>query len=163
MLGHSARIARAIDADRLLAADVEAVRAVIAPEITQERVGLVEVYRIVRTPGAQPTAEPIVSVQSPSLPRGHVRATSDRLAERVAAGSEVRAQHDSIDAGGELVRAPALVVTRSGTPVGVVVASDHLRDRSRRTPGASSTPMKATASCASCAGRSKASTSPFSC
>jgi two-component system, NtrC family, nitrogen regulation sensor histidine kinase NtrY len=126
VLGHSARIARAIDADRVAAADVEAVRRVIAPEITQERVGLVEVYRIVPGQGTRPAAEPLVSVQSPSLPRGHVRATSDRLAERAVGGTEIRAQHDSIEAGGELVRAPALITNRSGTPVGVVVASDHL-------------------------------------
>jgi two-component system, NtrC family, nitrogen regulation sensor histidine kinase NtrY len=130
VLGHSARIARAIDADRLVAADVETVRRIIAPEITQQRVGLVEVYRIVRTPGARPAAEPVVSVQSPSLPRGHVRASSDRLAERVAAGGELRAQHDPLEtageSGGELVRAPALIMGRSGHPVGVVIASDHL-------------------------------------
>ena len=126
VLGHSERIARAISGDRLAGGDVEAVRAVITPEITQQRLGLVEVYRIVRKPGSRPAAVPVVAVESSSMPRGHLRAFADRLAERVAGGGELRAQHDPLEGGGELVRAPAVVRTASGAAVGVVIASDYL-------------------------------------
>ncbi|HEX2445289.1 MAG TPA: ATP-binding protein [Vicinamibacterales bacterium] len=126
VLGHSERIARAINGDRLAGGDVEAVRAVITPEITQQRLGLVEVYRIVRKPGSRPAAVPVVAVESSSMPRGHLRAFADRLAERVAGGGELRAQHDPLEGGGELVRAPAVVRTASGAAAGVVIASDYL-------------------------------------
>ena len=120
----AARIARVLPmAAALRAGDVEAVRAAIAPEVNQRRVGLVEVYRL--EPGSGPA--PLVALESPSLPRGHAKAAADRLAERVAAGSADTPIHEPLDAGGELVRAAALVrEPASGTAVGVIVASDYL-------------------------------------
>jgi two-component system nitrogen regulation sensor histidine kinase NtrY len=120
---HAARIAKAMPAGPLAQGDVEAVRRQIESEVRQGRVGLIEVYRI--RPGGDPV--PVVAVESPSLPRGHMRATADRLAARIASGNTDMQAHDPLDAGGELVRAGALVRSAAGQPVGVVIASNHLQ------------------------------------
>jgi two-component system nitrogen regulation sensor histidine kinase NtrY len=120
---HARRIASAMPTSALASGNIEAVRAAIAPEVTQGRLGLVEVYRL--QPAVGPV--PLVAVESPTLPRGHLRALSDRLAERVASGSTDTQAVDLLDAGGELVRAGAIVRdAASKRPVGVVIASDHL-------------------------------------
>ena len=122
--GHATRIARAVPAAAVQAGDVESVRRAIAPEVTQGRLGLVEIYRL--QPGGAPA--PLVAVESPSLPRGHVRALADRLAAKVASGSPDTQSVDPLEAGSELVRAGALIRDpASNRPVGVVIASDHLR------------------------------------
>jgi two-component system nitrogen regulation sensor histidine kinase NtrY len=120
---HAERIARVVPALAVETGDIDAVRSALAPEVTQGRVGLVEVYRIPQ--GTPPTL--LVAVESPSLPRGHVRASADRLAAQVASGSGDRRVHEPLDGGGELVRAGAILRDpASNQPVGVVIASDHL-------------------------------------
>jgi two-component system nitrogen regulation sensor histidine kinase NtrY len=115
-------LAGTISAAALQDRDANAVRAVIERGVRDGRVGLVEVYTL--GPGGQPV--PLVAAQSPALPRGHLRASADLLAARVAAGTESTA-HEPLEGGGELVRAGALVLDPSTRrPVGVVVASDHL-------------------------------------
>lgn len=122
---HAARIAAGMPAAAVQAGDVEAVRRAIAPEVTEGRVGLVEVYRV---PSGSGPPVPLVAVESPSLPRGHVRAQADRLAAKVAAGSSDTQSVDPLEAGSELVRAGAAVRDPlSNRVVGVVIASDHLR------------------------------------
>jgi two-component system, NtrC family, nitrogen regulation sensor histidine kinase NtrY len=120
---HAARIARSVAASAVLAGDVDTVRRTIAPEVTQGRLGLVEIYRV--QPGGVP--QPLVAVESPALPRGHVRALADRLAARVASGSSDRQTVEPLDGGGELVRAGATIQDASNRTVGVVIASDPLR------------------------------------
>ena len=122
--GHAQRIARGAVASALQSGDVSSIRGAIESEVRQGRVGMVEVYRV--RSGSTPA--PVVAVESPSLPRGHARASADRLAARVASGSESDATtHDPLDGGGELVRAGVLVRDpSSGSPLGVVIASDHL-------------------------------------
>jgi two-component system, NtrC family, nitrogen regulation sensor histidine kinase NtrY len=119
---HAARIARGLPVERLAAGDVEAVRRALEPEVLQGRVGLVEVYRL--QPGAAPL--PLVALESPTLPRGHSRASADQLAARLASGRTDAQAQDALDAGGELIRAGALVRDSSGQAVGVVVASHNL-------------------------------------
>jgi two-component system nitrogen regulation sensor histidine kinase NtrY len=80
------------------------------------------VYRL--RPGGVPEA--LVAVESPSLPRGATRASADGLAVRLASGRGDAHAQDALDAGGELVRAGALVRDPAGQPVGVVIASDNL-------------------------------------
>jgi two-component system nitrogen regulation sensor histidine kinase NtrY len=121
--GHATRIARTMPAAAVQAGDVETVRRAIAPEVTQGRLGLVEIYTL-QAGGA---AVPLVAVESPSLPRGHLRAQADRLAARVAAGSSDTEAVDPLEAGSELVRAGAPIRNGSNRTVGVVIASDHLR------------------------------------
>ena len=119
---HATRIARTVPAEAIRAADPQGLRSAIEAEVRQGRVGLVEVYGV----DAKGATVPLVAAQSPSLPRGYVRASADRLASQVAKGTGATA-HEPLDGGGELVRAGALVRDPStGRPVGVVIASDHL-------------------------------------
>jgi two-component system, NtrC family, nitrogen regulation sensor histidine kinase NtrY len=120
--GHAARIARGLPVERLVAGDLDAVRRALEPEVRQGRVGLVEIYRLAA--GGAPV--PLVALESPTLPRGHSRASADQLAARLAAGRTDAQTQDVLDAGGELIRAGALVRDASGQAVGVVVASHSL-------------------------------------
>ena len=122
----AARVAATLGATDLATAEVTAVRDRMLPEITQRRVQMIEVYRVVRLAGLAPDVAPVVDVVSPSLPPGRTRAVADRLAARAAAGGETRAR-EPLAAGGELIRAAAVIRPRSGGPAsGVVVVSDYL-------------------------------------
>jgi two-component system nitrogen regulation sensor histidine kinase NtrY len=106
---------------------VGSVQRAIAQEVTQGRVGLVEIYRLVTGSDARLAVVPLVAVESPALPRGHLRGSADRLAFRVATSATEIQTLEPLEAGGELVRAGALVrEPASNRPVGVVIASDHL-------------------------------------
>jgi two-component system nitrogen regulation sensor histidine kinase NtrY len=119
---HATRIAEALPAAAVQAGDLAAVQEAISAEVTRGHVELVEVYRLV--PSGAPT--PLVAMESTTLPPGHARASADRLAARVAAGSS-EPEHEPLDAGAELVRAGARVYDASTKrPVGVVIASDLL-------------------------------------
>ena len=72
------------------------------------------------------TVVPLVAVESPNLPRGHLRASADLLASRIVAGTADAEPHEPLDGGGELVRAGALIRGVDQRPVGVIIASDHL-------------------------------------
>jgi two-component system nitrogen regulation sensor histidine kinase NtrY len=122
---HARRIAMGLPADRLAAGDLGVVRDAIAPEVTAGRVGMVEVYQV-RGEAGRPEVSALVAVEAPTLPRDHERASADRLAARVAAGSTETRALDRLDSGSELVRAAALVRDGAGRPVGVVVVSDPL-------------------------------------
>ena len=123
---HARRIAGALPADRLAAGDVGAVRDAIAAEVTEGRLGMVEVYQVRADQATRPDVNALVAVEASTLPRDHERASADRLAARVAAGSSETSALDRLEGGSELVRAAALVHDASGQTVGVVVASDHL-------------------------------------
>jgi two-component system nitrogen regulation sensor histidine kinase NtrY len=90
------------------------------------RVGIVEIYRLQPLPEGKTEVVPVVGLQSPSLPAGHLRAQSDRLAAKIAAGSSDTQAHEPIDGGGEFVRAGLLIRDGAGKPVGVLIASDFL-------------------------------------
>jgi two-component system nitrogen regulation sensor histidine kinase NtrY len=123
---NAARIASTLPAAAVVGGDAETVRRAIAPEVTQGRVALVEVYRAVREPGARPAVSPLVAVESPTLPHGQTRGAADLLASRVIAGAPDPQTFESLEGGSELVRAGAVIRDRDGAAVGVVVASDHL-------------------------------------
>ena len=119
---HASRIARDVPVDALRAADVGAIRRAIEADVRQGRVSLVEVYQV--TPSGPPHW--VVGVESPELARMKGRASTERLAARIASGSSDVTAHDPLDGGGDLVRAGTLVRDAAGTPVGVVIASDEL-------------------------------------
>jgi two-component system, NtrC family, nitrogen regulation sensor histidine kinase NtrY len=119
---HAARIAGLIPTAALEQADVAAIRTAIEPEVREGRVGLVEVYQL--RPGSPP--RPIVAAEAPSLPRGHARASADRLAAKVATGSSDTTTQDPLEGGGELVRAGTRVWDGNGRAIGVVITSNHL-------------------------------------
>ena len=120
---HAGRIARALVVVNFDTAAVSAVRDIILPEITQRLVQMVEVYRV--GPGGE--VVPFVDVAAPTLPPGYTRAVADRLAARAAAGSVEPPVLEPLGAGGELIRAVAIVRPRpDAAPSAVVVASDYL-------------------------------------
>jgi two-component system nitrogen regulation sensor histidine kinase NtrY len=121
MSAHAERIARGVAPDALRGRNVAAIRRAIQADVGQGRVALVEVY------AAQPGGPPVqvVAVESPTLARVRTRGSSDRVAARILAGSSDTTAHDSLDGGGDMIRAGHPVTDPSGEPVGVVVAS-HL-------------------------------------
>jgi len=129
------RVARALASVDLSAADVGGIRRVVEPEVTQQRVGMVEVYRVLG-PGAAPSeVAPVVDVANSSFPVLN-RASSDLLAERVATlGAEITPK--PIESGREVIfRAAVPIRADTESLLGVVVASDFLAGemaaRSRR-------------------------------
>jgi two-component system nitrogen regulation sensor histidine kinase NtrY len=122
----AARLVRSLAASSFGSADVSAVRDVIAPEVMQGRVKMVEVYRVVPGVG-DPDVVPYVDVQAPSMPPGYTRAVAERIAAHAASGKVEPATTEPLPAGGELIRSAA-VVFRPGAaqPVAVVVISDYL-------------------------------------
>ena len=128
--GHATRIAREIPVAAVAAGDLDVVRRAISAEVSQEGVDLVEVYRS-RDRGATPTdLALLVAVEAPGRPRDQLRASSDRVASLVAAGSSELHAPEPLESGGELVRAGAPVRDASGRIVGVVLASDFLSGES---------------------------------
>jgi two-component system, NtrC family, nitrogen regulation sensor histidine kinase NtrY len=118
------RMAAALTGAAFDGADIAAVRDRVLPEVTQRRVKLVEVYRVI--PGTQPPdVAPYVDVAAPDMPPGYARAVADRMATQAARGVAEPSTPEQLSAGGELIRSAA-VVRRSGQPIAVVVASDLL-------------------------------------
>jgi two-component system nitrogen regulation sensor histidine kinase NtrY len=106
------------------------VRDLVAPDVLQERVDLVEVYRVSSPSEARPPVVPVLDVAAPSMPRQYSRASADRLAEQAAAsGAEARAVQPLSD-GGDLIRTAMPIRSSPSGPVrGVVVASEYLTDQ----------------------------------
>ena len=123
----ASRIARRLSAVDLGAADLRPVRDAVAPAITDQRaISLVEVYRLVRSTSAAPDVAAVFASASPQLRVEANRASADRLAARAAAGQPESWVREPLDAGGELIRAAAVVRRPDGTATGVVVATAHL-------------------------------------
>jgi two-component system, NtrC family, nitrogen regulation sensor histidine kinase NtrY len=121
------RLARELSAIDLTAADPGRVRDLVTPDVVQERIELVEVYRVGAGTSATPPVAPVVDVAAPTLPREYSRASADRLAERAAvAASEVRS-NEQLPNGGELIRTAVPIRSSPNGPVrGVVIASQYL-------------------------------------
>jgi two-component system, NtrC family, nitrogen regulation sensor histidine kinase NtrY len=121
----AAALVASVSADALNGGDVEALKRAVAAPVKDRKIGMVEIYRV-QPPGSSPAVVPIVALQSPSLPPGHLRASSDRLAAKIAAGSSDTQAHEPLEGGGELVRAGVVVRDGAGRPAGVIIASDFL-------------------------------------
>jgi two-component system, NtrC family, nitrogen regulation sensor histidine kinase NtrY len=119
---HAATLARRIPAAAVRGNDAATIRRVIEGEISQGRIRGVEVYAL----AVEDEPVPLVGAQSPSLPRSDIRASTDRLAARVASGDGSVA-HEPLDVGGELVQAGALVTDpATKQAVAVVISTDYL-------------------------------------
>ena len=153
---HARRIAGAIPARAVETGNVNAVRAAIGPEVTEGKLGLVEIYRL--TPEGAPL--PLVAVESALLPRENVSGMADRLAATVASGSGDTRAVDQLDTGGELVRAGAIIrEPLTNRPVGVVIASEYLSgDLAEVCPAHHREHTRTTVSSTCCGRRSRAST-----
>ena len=128
MADHAQRIARGMPVAAVESGDLAVVRAAIAPEVTREKLALVEVYRL--TEGVPSLLVAAESPSLPSLPRGQPRGMADRLAARIASGGDEKQAVDPLDGGGELVRAGGIIRESSDRAVGVVLDRLILR-RSR--------------------------------
>jgi two-component system nitrogen regulation sensor histidine kinase NtrY len=126
VLGQASRLSAGVPAQALLSGDLDALKASVSAPVMDGRVGMVEIYRLQPAEGGKMDVVPVVALQSPSLPSGHLRASSDRLAAKIAAGSTDTQAHEPLDGGGELVRAGVVTRDGSGKPIGIVIASDFL-------------------------------------
>ena len=122
----AARLAAAIPPQTLATGSIDDIKAAVVGPITDGGVGMVEIYRLQPSAEGRPEVMPIVALQSPTLPPGHLRASSDRMAAKIAAGSTDTQAHEPLDGGGELVRAGIQVRDGNGALIGVVIASDFL-------------------------------------
>lgn len=131
----ASRLAGVLARANLSASDVGPIRDLVAPDVNEQRIGMVQVYRVTASAGAQADVIPVVDVAAPSLPQGWAGASADRLAARIAAGAETQPMHEPITDGGELLRAASPIRAADGRLIGVVVASEYLAgdlaDRSR--------------------------------
>jgi len=132
----ASRIARTLSGADLTSRDVRPIRDLVAPDVTLQRVQMVEVYRIGPASGALPRLEPVVDVAAPALPPGYSRAAADRLAAQALAGSSETRSIETLGTSGDLLHAAAVIRTKDGRAKGVVVATDYLTGdlaaRSRR-------------------------------
>jgi two-component system nitrogen regulation sensor histidine kinase NtrY len=112
-----------------VAASPSAVRDLVAPDVLQERIDLVEVYRLSTGADGRSQVTPVVDVASPSLPRTYSRASADRLAERTAASAAEARMVEPLSTGGDLIRTAVPIRSPGGAVVGVVVASEYLTDQ----------------------------------
>jgi two-component system nitrogen regulation sensor histidine kinase NtrY len=133
---HATRFARALAGADLTNPDVRPIRDLLSPDVTLQRVQMVEVYRVVPSAGSLPSLEPVIDVAAPTLPPGHSRAAVDRLAAQAFAGSTEAKAIETLGAAGDLLHAAAVIRNKSNQPSGVVVATAYLTGdlaaRSRR-------------------------------
>jgi two-component system, NtrC family, nitrogen regulation sensor histidine kinase NtrY len=120
------RLADTVPAPMLAPGDVPALQAMLGPELRTTRARLVELYRIAAGPSGASDVELVVGVETPSLPRDHVRASAAWLALRAVTSGRTEASEDVLDSGGVLVRAAAPVRDGEGRLAGAVVAGEHL-------------------------------------
>jgi two-component system nitrogen regulation sensor histidine kinase NtrY len=123
----AARIARTLAGVDFTNPDVTRIRDLIAPDITLQRVQMVEVYRVKPDGTGTDGLEPVLDVAAPAVPPGYTRSIADGLAAQALSGS---AEPRSIEVGGasgDLVHSAAVIKSRQGGhAVGVVVATDYL-------------------------------------
>src|SRR3954469_778900 len=133
---HASRLARTLGGMDLTNSDVRPIRDLLAPDVTLQRVQMVEVYRVVPSAGSLPSLEPVIDVAAPSLPSGHSRAAVDRLAAQALAGAAEAKAIETLGPAGDLLHAAAVIRTRNNQASGVVVATAYLTGdlaaRSRR-------------------------------
>jgi two-component system nitrogen regulation sensor histidine kinase NtrY len=129
------RIARNLADVDLARADVGALRDRLAPDVTERRIQMVEVYRVAAA-GVLPPLEPVLDVAAPTLPPEYSRAAASRLALQALTGSAEPRSIESLRSGGDLLHSAAVIRGTDGRPTGVVVATDYLTGematRSRR-------------------------------
>jgi two-component system nitrogen regulation sensor histidine kinase NtrY len=123
----AAQIAKALAPIDLTAPQVTSVQNIVTPRVTSQRVGVVQVYRVVRTPDQQIEVVSVVDVASPSMPQGWARSSSAGLASRAASGNEAAPESiEPMATGGDLLHVARPIRNNAGQIVGVVLASEYL-------------------------------------
>ena len=122
----TARLARNLASADLATSDLRVVRDAVAGSVTDQRLTLVEVYRLAPGVDGLPQPMPVVDVASAAAGPVKTRDTSERLAARAASGQPDAWMREPLDSGGELIRAAAVVRKTDGSATGVVVGSVQL-------------------------------------
>ena len=121
------RFARALAAIDLTQAAPATVRGLVAQDVLQERVDLVEVYRVDPSAAGSAQVSAVVDVASASLPATYARGSAESLARRAAASGRQIELVEPLAGGGELMRTASPVRPAPSGPVrGVVIASEYL-------------------------------------
>jgi two-component system nitrogen regulation sensor histidine kinase NtrY len=127
VLEQASRIARSLSAVDLSDAELTRVQRIVTPEVTGQRVVMVQVYRAVREPGQPVSVVSVVGIASPSMPQDWARSSADPLAVRVASGDEAEPSRiDELLAGGDLMHVATPVRSPAGQITGAVVTSEYL-------------------------------------
>jgi two-component system nitrogen regulation sensor histidine kinase NtrY len=130
---HADRIARELGAVDLVHADLQAIRDLLAPDITAQRVQMVEVYRVGAPSGSLRSLESVLDVAAPGLPPQYSHAAAERLAAQALAGSPDTRSVETLGASGDLLHAAAVIRAKDGQATGVAVTTDYLTgDLARR-------------------------------
>jgi two-component system nitrogen regulation sensor histidine kinase NtrY len=123
---NATRIARMLaDAD-LASPDVAPVRDALKTVVTQQKVKIVQVYRVARDGDGSSRVEPVVDVAAPDLPPGYSRAAADRLAAQALNESPEPRSLEALGPAGDFLHAASVVRGADGKPSGVIVATDFL-------------------------------------
>src|SRR3989441_4742034 len=123
---HASRLARALSTVDLAAADVRPIRDLIAPDVTLQRVKMVQVFRAEQAEGGRPSVVPVVDVVATGMPAGYNRASADRLAGQTLTSKTPTRVVEPLGSAGDLLHAAAAITAKDGRPVGVVIATDYL-------------------------------------
>jgi two-component system nitrogen regulation sensor histidine kinase NtrY len=135
----AARLAELLVTANVGVQDADRIRDVVSPDVNEQRIGMVQVYRTVNSAAGQTDIVPVVDVASPEIPQAWARASADRLAARAVNEADpqpwILEPMTNGDAG-QLLRAASPIRGSDGRVLGVVVASEYLSGdlatRSRR-------------------------------
>jgi two-component system nitrogen regulation sensor histidine kinase NtrY len=123
---HSSRLARALSTIDLAAADVRPIRDLVTPDVTLQRVKMVQVWRVDPAGDGVPRVDSVVDVVATGMPAGYGRASAERLAAQALSGRADTRSIETLGSSGDLLHAAAVIRSKAGTPTGVVVATDYL-------------------------------------
>ena len=124
--GQAQRLARVLGSIDLKSADPAFVHDLVAPDVLQERISLVEVYRVETATRTDPPIVFVADAAAPSIPPGYSRTSAERLAQRTAQGGAEERVVERIAGGGELIRTAFPIRPAPGSPArGVVIASEY--------------------------------------
>ena len=122
------QLARALAIIDVSTSSEAAVRAIVEPDVLQERVSLVEVYRVEPSgsPDA-PTLVRVVDIGSSALASPAEPGSADRLAAGAAAGMATAPVVERLADGGDLIRSAVPIRVSAGDRLqGVVIASEYV-------------------------------------
>jgi two-component system nitrogen regulation sensor histidine kinase NtrY len=120
------RLASVLPPADIAAGHVAPLLPIIDDELRTMTDGMVEVYRTVVEPGRPDDLSLLYAVESPTLPKDHVRASADQLAARATASGQNETTLNDLDSGGLLIRSAWPVRNADSAVVGAVVVSQHL-------------------------------------
>ena len=122
------QLARALAAIDVSASSEASVRAIVEPDVLQERVSLVEVYRVEASGSSDvPRLVRVVEIGSASLASPAEAGSAERLAAGAAAGMTTVPVVERLADGGDLIRSAVPIRESAGATLqGVVIASEYV-------------------------------------